>query len=145
MTTFEAADPTGPNLNPSSSGAGESSAEAMAGTPKPHEPEPTTEALAQQARQAVEALARLSDPAAFSELLRLSALVGECLGVSARSLAEGGSWAHVGEVAGVTRQAAWSRWRSDEQAVIESSNAGVPVDHPPWPPGRLGDPDYGSR
>jgi hypothetical protein len=51
----------------------------------------------------------------------------------------------VGEVAGVTRQAAWSRWRSDEQAVIESSNAGVPVDHPPWPPGRLGDPDYGSR
>ena len=113
MTTFEAADPTGPNLKPSSSAAGESSAEAMAGIPHPHEPEPTTEALAQQARQAVEALARLSDPAAFSELLRLSALVGECLGVSARSLAEGGSWAHVGEVAGVTRQAAWSRWRSD--------------------------------
>jgi len=113
MTTFEAADPTGPNLNPSSPGAGESSAEAMAGSANPHQPEPTTEALAQQARQAVEALARLSDPAAFSELLRLSALVGECLGVSARSLAEGGSWAHVGEVAGVTRQAAWSRWRSD--------------------------------
>ena len=113
MSTFEAADPTGPNINPSSSGAGESSAEAMAGIPNPHEPEPTTEALAQQARQAVEALARLSDPAAFSELLRLSALVGECLGVSARSLAEGGSWAHVGEAAGVTRQAAWSRWRSD--------------------------------
>jgi hypothetical protein len=77
------------------------------------EPEPTTEALAQQARQAVEALARLSDPAAFSELLRLSALVGESLGVSARSLADGGSWAHVAEVAGVTRQAAWSRWRSE--------------------------------
>ena len=55
----------------------------------------------------------LSDPAAFSELLRLSALVGESLGVSARSLADGGSWAHVAEVAGVTRQAAWSRWRSD--------------------------------
>ena len=33
MSTFEAADPTGPNLNPSSSGAGESSAEAMAGPP----------------------------------------------------------------------------------------------------------------
>ena len=76
-------------------------------------PAPTTEALAQQARQAVEALARLSDPAAFSELLRLSALVGESLGVSARSLAEGGSWAQVGEAAGVTRQAAWSRWRPD--------------------------------
>ena len=83
------------------------------GTPSPDEPEPTTEALAQQARQAVEALARSSDPAAFSELLRLSALVGESLGASARSLAGGGSWAQVGEVAGVTRQAAWSRWRSD--------------------------------
>jgi hypothetical protein len=79
----------------------------------PHEPEPTTEALAQQARQAVEALARLSDPAALSELLRLSALVGECLAVSARSLADGGSWANVADVAGVTRQAAWSRWRSE--------------------------------
>jgi hypothetical protein len=83
------------------------------GTPNPDEPEPTTEALGRQARQAVEALAHSSDPAAFSELLRLSALVGESLGVSARSLAEGGSWAHVGEVAGVTRQAAWSRWRSE--------------------------------
>jgi hypothetical protein len=88
MTTSEAAEPTEPN------------------------PEPTTEALAQQARQAIQALARQSDPAAFSELLRLSALVGESLGVSARSLAEGGSWAHVAEVAGVTRQAAWSRWAS---------------------------------
>jgi hypothetical protein len=78
---------------------------------EPH-PEPTTDALALQARQAIQALARRSDPAAFSELLRLSALVGESLGVSARSLAEGGSWAHVAEVAGVTRQAAWSRWAS---------------------------------
>ena len=92
MTTSEAGGPTGPNLSV---------------------PEPAVEALAQQAREAVEALAHLSDPAAFSELLRLSALVGECLGVSARSLADGGSWAHVAEVAGVTRQAAWSRWRSE--------------------------------
>ena len=83
------------------------------GTPNPDEPQPTTEALAQQARQAVEALARSSDPAAFSELLSLSALVGESLGVSARSLANGGSWAQVGDVAGVTRQAACSRWRSE--------------------------------
>jgi hypothetical protein len=88
MTTSEAAEPTEPD------------------------PEPTTDALALQARQAIQALARRSDPAAFSELLRLSALVGESLGVSARSLAEGGSWAHVAEVAGVTRQAAWSRWAS---------------------------------
>ena len=117
MTTFEAAGPTGPNLNSSVSGAEESGAEeseeAIAGTLNPRESEPTTEALAQQARQAVETLAHLSDPAAFSELLRLSALVGECLGVSARSLADGGSWANVADVAGVTRQAAWSRWRSD--------------------------------
>ena len=90
MTTFEAPEPPGPNQS-----------------------EPTAEALALQAQEAVEALARLSDPAAFSELLRLSALVGECLGVSARSLADGGSWANVAEAAGVTRQAAWSRWRSD--------------------------------
>lgn len=90
MTNFDAGGATGPKL-----------------------PEPTVEALAEQARQAVEALAQLSDPAAFSELLHLSALVGESLGVSARSLADGGSWAHVAEVAGVTRQAAWSRWRSE--------------------------------
>jgi hypothetical protein len=112
MTSFEAAGPAEPNPDPTVSGAEESGAETAAGTASP-QPEPTTEALAQQARQAVEALARLSDPAAFSELLRLSALVGESLGVSARSLAEGGSWAQVGEVAGVTRQAAWSRWRPD--------------------------------
>jgi hypothetical protein len=83
-----------------------------AAEPAEPDPEPTTDALALQARQAIQALARRSDPAAFSELLRLSALVGESLGVSARSLAEGGSWAHVAEVAGVTRQAAWSRWAS---------------------------------
>ena len=112
MTTFEAAEPTEPNPDPTVSGADESGDEATAGTASP-QPELTTEALAQQARQAIEALARLSDPAAFSELLRLSALVGESLGVSARSLAEGGSWAQVGEAAGVTRQAAWSRWRPD--------------------------------
>ena len=112
MTTFEAAGPAEPNPNPTVSGAEESAAETTADTVSP-QPELTIEVLAGQARQAVEALAHSSDPAAFSELLRLSALVGECLGVSARSLAEGGSWAYVGEVAGVTRQAAWSRWRSD--------------------------------
>jgi len=45
-------------------------------------------------------------------LLRLSALVGESLGANARALATNGSWARVAEVAGTTRQAAWSRWRS---------------------------------
>ena len=112
MTTFAAAEPAEPNPDPTVSGAEESDAETIADTAGP-QPEPTTEVLARQARQAVEALAHSSDPGAFSELLRLSALVGESLGVSARSLAEGGSWAYVGEVAGVTRQAAWSRWRSE--------------------------------
>jgi hypothetical protein len=112
MTTFEAAGTTGPRPNPSAAGAEGSGAEAMPDNPDPYEPDPTTEALAREARQAVEALARRSDPAAFSELLQLSALVGECLGISARSLAEGGSWANVANVAGVTRQAAWSRWAS---------------------------------
>jgi hypothetical protein len=86
---------------------------SQAAGPNPDEPEPTIQALAKQAQQAVEALAQMSDPAAFSELLRLSALVGESIGVSARSLADGGSWTHVADVAGVTRQAAWSRWRSE--------------------------------
>jgi hypothetical protein len=113
MTTFEAAGPAEPDPNTTVSAAEMTGSEGMADTAHPDEPEPTTEALAQQAQLAIEALARSSNPAAFSELLHLSALVGECLGVSARSLAEGGSWAYVGEVAGVTRQAAWSRWRSD--------------------------------
>jgi hypothetical protein len=64
------------------------------------------------------------DPAAFSELLRLSALVGECLGVSARSLADGGSWANVADVAGVTRQAAWSRWRCETISAASCSAYG---------------------
>jgi hypothetical protein len=45
MTTFEAAGPTGPNPNSSMAGAEESGAEesqeAIAGTPNPHESEPT--------------------------------------------------------------------------------------------------------
>ena len=39
-------------------------------------------------------------------------LVGEALGVSARTLAPTGSWAKVAEAAGTSRQAAWSRWSS---------------------------------
>jgi hypothetical protein len=107
---FEAPQPDEPTPSPTMSGAEEPGAQTTADTASP-KPEPTIEALAQQARQAVEALARLSDPAAFSELLRLSALVGQSIGVSARSLAEGGSWTQVGDAAGVTRQAAWQRWR----------------------------------
>jgi hypothetical protein len=68
------------------------------------------EELARQAREAVTALAELDDPSAFHELLGLSQHVGESLGVSARNLAASRSWSGVADYAGVTRQAAWSRW-----------------------------------
>ncbi|HYO18319.1 MAG TPA: hypothetical protein VES02_06600 [Dermatophilaceae bacterium] len=72
----------------------------------------TLEELERTARDAVAQLSQQADPEAFQALLRLSALVGECLGVSARTLATTGSWARVAEVAGTSRQAAWSRWSS---------------------------------
>lgn len=68
--------------------------------------------LEENARVAVNQLAAQDDPEAFQALLRLSSLVGESLGVSARMLATTGSWAKVAEVAGTSRQAAWSRWSS---------------------------------
>jgi hypothetical protein len=43
-------------------------------------------------------------------LLGLSQYVGECLGISARTLAEAQSWSSVAGLAGTTKQAAWSRW-----------------------------------
>jgi hypothetical protein len=68
--------------------------------------------LERLAADAVNRLAEHADPAAFQALLRLSAQVGECLGVNARTIAANGSWAKVAEVAGTSRQAAWSRWSS---------------------------------
>ena len=68
--------------------------------------------LERTAASAIVELAERADPAAFRALLRLSALVGESLGVNARALAVSGSWAKVAEVAGTSRQAAWSRWSS---------------------------------
>jgi hypothetical protein len=56
------------------------------------------------------ALAADTDPAAFQALLALSGYLGECLGRSARTLAESRSWGDVAGVAGTTKQAAWSRW-----------------------------------
>lgn len=67
--------------------------------------------LAQLAREALSALSRRGDPAAFAELLGMSGHVGSCMGEAARSLAAQGSWAQVAEVSGTTKQAAWSRWR----------------------------------
>lgn len=73
---------------------------------------PTVGALANQAREALQALARRPDVAAFEALLDLSRTAGECVGDSARLLAEHGSWAQVAGVAGTSRQAAWARWSS---------------------------------
>lgn len=83
---------------------------ANAGTPGDSRPGPGD--LEEQARAAIDQLAVRDDPEAFQALLRLSALVGESLGVNARALATSGSWAKVAEVAGTSRQAAWSRWSS---------------------------------
>lgn len=68
--------------------------------------------LERVAGDVVNELAQRTDPEAFQALLRLSGLVGEALGVSARTLATSGSWAKVAEAAGTSRQAAWSRWSS---------------------------------
>ena len=69
-----------------------------------------TAELAALARAAIEQLAHSPDPAAFSQLLALSQVTGESLGVSARTLAEHSSWAGVADIAGISRQGAWSRW-----------------------------------
>lgn len=67
--------------------------------------------VANLAADAVLSLAGRADPEAFAQLLRLSQLVGESLGTSARELARHQSWSGVADMAGTTRQAAWSRWR----------------------------------
>jgi hypothetical protein len=70
----------------------------------------TTVDVAEIARAALESLAHRTDPEAFTQLLALAQTNGECLGISARTLAEQGSWSGVAEAAGTTKQAAWSRW-----------------------------------
>jgi hypothetical protein len=66
--------------------------------------------IADDVRALLDALTASADPAAFQALLGLSQYVGECLGLSARTLAESQSWGDVAGVAGTTKQAAWSRW-----------------------------------
>lgn len=67
------------------------------------------------AADAISELAASDDPAAFAELLALSQVLGQALGRSARGIAEAGSWARVADMAGTTRQAAWSRWNVVER------------------------------
>jgi hypothetical protein len=71
----------------------------------------TVQDVADLATDAMHSLAGRADPDAFAQLLRLSQLAGECLGMSARELARHQSWSGVADMAGTTRQAAWSRWR----------------------------------
>ena len=66
--------------------------------------------IAADVRALLDQLAANSDPAAFQALLGLSQYLGECLGTSARTLAEAQSWGGVDGLAGTTKQAAWSRW-----------------------------------
>jgi hypothetical protein len=67
-------------------------------------------AIEAEVRSLLGALTANSDQAAFQVLLGLSQYLGECLGQSARTLAESQSWGDVAGVAGTTKQAAWSRW-----------------------------------
>lgn len=70
--------------------------------------EPTE--IAAEARTLLDALAGSTNPIAFEALLGLSQYVGECLGTSARTLAQAQSWSSVAGLAGTTKQAAWERW-----------------------------------
>ncbi len=71
-----------------------------------------TAEVAELTRAALESLAQRRDPEAFAQLLALAETNGRCLGISARTLAEQASWSGVAEMAGTTKQAAWSRWRA---------------------------------
>ncbi|WP_457142864.1 hypothetical protein [Mycobacterium sp. URHB0021] len=66
--------------------------------------------VATETRALLDELATSTDPEAFAILLSLSQYVGECLGISARTLATTQSWSRVADRAGTTRQAAWERW-----------------------------------
>lgn len=66
--------------------------------------------VAAEVRALLDELAGSTDPVAFETLLGLSQYVGECLGYSARTVAEAQSWSSVAGLAGTTKQAAWARW-----------------------------------
>ena len=63
------------------------------------------------ARDAMSILAHRGDQEAFAQLLTMNAHAGECLGEAARHVASTASWTEVADLAGVSRQAVWSRWR----------------------------------
>ena len=63
------------------------------------------------ARDAMSILALRGDQESFSQLLTMSAHAGQCLGEGARHLASTASWTEIADLAGVSKQAVWSRWR----------------------------------
>ena len=67
--------------------------------------------LGMLAREAMSILAQRGDQEAFSQLLSMNAHAGQCLGEGARRLASADSWTQVADLTGVSKQAAWSRWR----------------------------------
>lgn len=72
----------------------------------------TPDELAVLAETTIAELAARADPAAFAHLLQLTRIVGESVGASARTMAGQSSWAGVGDIARVSRQSAWERWRT---------------------------------
>lgn len=70
------------------------------------------ESLVATAESALAALSERQDPEAFKALLELSQYLGECLSASAQVLSSSMSWAQIGDIAGTSRQNAWSRWSS---------------------------------
>ena len=59
-----------------------------------------------EVRTLLGALTANNDPAAFQALLGLSQYLGECLGLSARTLAQSQSWGDVAGVAGTSTPSA---------------------------------------
>lgn len=74
-------------------------------------PDQSATVIATEARALIDQLSARAEPAAFRELITLSDHLGRALGISARLLAETGSWSQVATYAGTSKQAAWSRWR----------------------------------
>ena len=64
------------------------------------------------ARATLAELATRPDVTAINALLAMGGYVGECTSVSAQTLSTSMSWAQIGDLAGTSRQNAWSRWSS---------------------------------
>lgn len=62
------------------------------------------------ARAALSALAQRDDVDAFGALLAMNAHLAECTAISAQQLSSSMSWTQIGNLAGTSRQNAWSRW-----------------------------------